>query len=306
MTYSTIFKPQINIRPALEEDRQQLANLIHFEAYVHRHLDWRTPLDWIGAAPYLLLEQHRRLQAALVCPPDPPSVAWIRLFAATGSPELETAWEALWAEALAQLQKMEGVRWAAALALWPWFVELLSKENFTHDSSVVLLNWQGKIPPEQDRPKKIGLRPMRLSDIPAVEIVDVAAFEPLWQNSQASLEMAFRQAAIASVAELDGQMVGYQISTVSPAGGHLARLAVLPGFQGRGIGYGLVYDLLAQFNRDGVYKVSVNTQQDNITSLNLYRKAGFFLTGEEYPLYVHQLHANSGQSGALMGKFGAP
>ena len=96
----TIFKPQITIRTAVPEDRQKLANLIHFEIHVHRHLDWRTPLDWIGYPPYLVYEQRKSLLAALACPPDPPQAAWIRLFATAQNLSIERAWTALWPEAL--------------------------------------------------------------------------------------------------------------------------------------------------------------------------------------------------------------
>jgi ribosomal protein S18 acetylase RimI-like enzyme len=132
---------------------------------------------------------------------------------------------------------------------------------------------------------------MTLSDLKAVEAVDVEAFSSIWQNSLSSLEVAFRQAAVATVAEVDGQIVGYQISTATPVGGHLARLAVKPKFQHQGIGSGLLTDLLAQFELRGANSVTVNTQHDNLVSLTLYEKAGFKRIGEEYPVY--QYYANS-------------
>jgi ribosomal protein S18 acetylase RimI-like enzyme len=72
-------------------------------------------------------------------------------------------------------------------------------------------------------------------------------------------------------------------------GGHLARLAVLPDFQGMGIGSALVQDLLWYFRRRGAQRVTVNTQKDNLASLAVYRKAGFFLTGEEYPVFQYNI-----------------
>jgi ribosomal protein S18 acetylase RimI-like enzyme len=104
------------------------------------------------------------------------------------------------------------------------------------------------------------------------------------------LEIAFRQSAIATVAEINGSIAGYQISTSTQAGGHLARLAVHPEYQGRGIGYGLVLDMLSQFRRRGAHAVTANTQHDNLVSLSLYQKAGFERTGEEYPLFEYDLN----------------
>jgi len=284
-----LLKPQIAIRSANLDDRQRLANLIHFETHVHRHLDWRAPLDWIGYPPYLVLEQRKSLLAALACSPDPPEVAWLRLFAVNGAFSRERAWEMLWGEALQQLQSQAIVSWAVALSLWPWFSELLASSGFSEDNQVVMLNWTAGSLQQEQPPTGVVVRPMSLDDIGAVEAVDAVAFAPLWRNSRASLELAYRQAILASVAVMDGQIVGYQISTATPVGGHLARLAVLPHLQGQGIGSQLLNDLLQQFKRRNAQKITVNTQRDNGASLRLYQKAGFYLTGESYPVFIYPL-----------------
>jgi ribosomal protein S18 acetylase RimI-like enzyme len=120
------------------------------------------------------------------------------------------------------------------------------------------------------------------------------------------LEIAFHQAAVATVAEYEGRLVGYQISTGTPIGGHLARLAVLPNVQGKGIGYALLYNLLSQFAQRGSRTITVNTQRDNLASLSLYHKAGFQLTGEEYPIYQLELHASSDPSSPFSTKMDTP
>ena len=51
-------------RSADPKDLSRLANLVHFEVFVHRHLDYRPPLDWIGYTPFLVLEQASRIEAA--------------------------------------------------------------------------------------------------------------------------------------------------------------------------------------------------------------------------------------------------
>jgi len=89
------------------------------------------------------------------------------------------------------------------------------------------------------------------------------------------------------VAEREGQIIGYQVSTPTTRGGHLARLATLPQFQGQGIGYALVRDALSRFTQRGAQTITVNTQKNNLSSLALYRKAGFTPTGEEYPVYQY-------------------
>ena len=279
---------QLTIRPVTDDDLQRLANLIHYEAHVHRHLDWRAPLDWVGYHPYLVAEHNGDILAALACPPDPPGVAWIRLFAASTNISLRLAWEELWAAACARLFEIGGATSIAAIPLHNWFRTLLEKSGFERTHNVVVLSWKPQVsrPPAQLTPGWT-IRSMTLSDLAAVETVDTQAFGLIWQNSLASLEVAFRQAAVATVAEGGGEIVGYQISTATPMGGHLARLAVKPKYQRLGIGYGLITDLLDQFEKRGAQSVTVNTQHDNLVSLSLYARAGFKRIGEEYPVYQY-------------------
>src|SRR5690554_3215408 len=128
------------LRSAIEEDRSRLANLLHFETHVHRHLDWRRPLDWLGRSPFLVAEQSGRILAALACPPDPPRVAWIRLFAVMTRIDIAAAWQALWGEARQILASSEAQQ-AAAIPLNEWFAQELRATQFEHTHNVVVLNW---------------------------------------------------------------------------------------------------------------------------------------------------------------------
>jgi ribosomal-protein-alanine N-acetyltransferase len=276
---------KITFRNASPSDRHKLANLIHFELHVHRHLDWRPPLDWLGHQPFLIAEEHGNPLAALACPPDPPSVAWIRLFAVTTRISQQTAWDLLWPEAQNQLMEQSRPSKIAAIPLHSWFEDLLSSNGFDEINRVIMLAWHPQDNFQDDKSVAFNIRPMNLDDLAGVEEIDAAAFGSVWQNSQGSLEIAFRQAAVATVVEDEGLLIAYQISTVTPMGGHLARLAVRPEYQRNGIGKALVRDMLSQFYRRGTQTVSVNTQKDNHASISLYQKAGFKLTGEEYPLY---------------------
>ncbi|HRN50045.1 MAG TPA: GNAT family N-acetyltransferase [Anaerolineales bacterium] len=271
------------LRPAIEEDRSRLANLLHFETHVHRHLDWRLPLDWLGHSPFLVSEQSARILAALACPPDPPGVAWIRLFAVTTRVDIGAAWQGLWAEAhqtLAEMQVLE----AAAIPLNEWFARELRATQFAHTHNVVVLNWNAR-QTVADRPGQGLVRPMAVGDLPAVYEVDKAAFVPLWQNPLQALEHAFEQAGYATVIEDEGRVVAYQISTLSAHGLHLARLATHPSAQGRGLALTLTTDLQRQVQKGNELRLSVNTQDNNQPSLALYKKLGFTLTGETFPVY---------------------
>lgn len=273
------------IEQAKSQDVQQLANLIHFDSFVHRHLDYRPPLDWVGDYPFNLLVENKKIQAALACPPDPPHVAWIRLFAAAHHTQVTQAWDQLWQTSLSQLRFKSEVKWVAAIPLQTWFSKLLIKDKFELTHYILMLSWDGAALPAPSKHPSIHIRPMTLDDIDKVTQIDSDSFSPLWQISNEYLRIAYYQANIATVAEYEGKVSGFQISTATSVGGHLARLAVSPNLQGKGIAYALLHDLVHQFKRRGALSITVNTQENNHASLSLYKKAGFVFTGEKYPVY---------------------
>jgi ribosomal protein S18 acetylase RimI-like enzyme len=269
-----------------EADRQRLANLIHFEPYIHRHLDWRAPLDWIGRQPFLTAEIGGRLVGAVACPPDPPGVAWIRLFAIAAGNEASFIWHKLWSVVLESIDN-QGVDFIGAIPLQNWFKNLLMSSGFEQINEVILMTWTPEHRPITHPDSNSYLRPMNIDDLSEIEDLDRRSFGPIWHNSKETLELAYRQAAVATVAEFEDQIYGYQISTALQKGGHLARLAVEPGFQRKGIGGALLADLLTQFRRRGATNVTVNTQSDNQASIALYERFGFKKTGEAYPVFQY-------------------
>lgn len=285
MILSSPIKTLLTVRSASPADHQELAHLFHFETYVHRHLDWRSPLDWIDHPPFLIAEQRETLVGALSCPVDLPGLAWIQVFAAKSRFSLEVVWNSLWKDVLSFYQDQKMVT-LAAIPSQPWFSRLLLSSQFNHSHNVVVLIWENCPLPLRDEAPGLQLRSMGLEDLPAVLKVDQASFELLWQQSSSSLEFAMGQACIATVAEVEGQIIGYQISTCGHLGGHLARLAVHPTHRGEHIGRALVINVLEQFQRRGILRVTVNTQQDNKISLNLYETLGFRKTGESFNVFT--------------------
>ncbi len=257
-----IFSGDFQVRPAVMTDQRQIANLIHFSSTVHRHLDWRGPLEWIGSTPFYVLENQGEVIAALGCPPEPPMVAWIRLFVNSGRIPVQEAWQTLWSKAFTELSQ-KGKFIIAAIVLQEWLRELLISSGFSSHQSIVMLERDGGIATGKPLPSEISLRAMMSYDLPAVAEIDASAFDLLWQNTFPVLERAYPQAVWPTVAETAGQLVGYQLSTRNPLGVHLARLAVRPAMQGKGLGYALVADLVKQAGRHGINHLTVNTQSDN-------------------------------------------
>ena len=275
------------VRPAQSSDYHRIANLIHFEGHTHRNLEWRSPLDWLGAQPFFLAEQGGQVVGAMACPPDPADIAWMRLFSCAMYLPEDQVWDALWSAVLQQISETHSISRLVSLPLNGWFEALLVKSDFSVTHSVVMLRIDltqrtvASVSPLEG----IALRLMNTNDLPAVRAVDEAAFTPIWQNSLTTLEIAFRLADMATVAEKDGEIIAYQITSKSESRVHLARLAVHPRYQGRRIGKSMLIDVVSQYQRRGFNELTVNTQNNNLNSLNLYQNVGFILTGEEYPVY---------------------
>ncbi len=285
------------VRPATYGDQRQIADLMHFEEHVHRHLDWRAPLDWLGAPFYWVLEDQGQVLAALACPPDPPRVAWIRLFVHSEILSPQEAWSPLWEAARAEITSSGGAQ-VSAIALKGWFRELLEATHFRLHQNIILLDWTGRGDFRRSSPESSPfiIRRMILNDLPEVTAVDADAFDLLWSSSVEALQKAYSQAIYASVAVKpdlptigEGRLIGYQITTGNPFGGHLARLAVRRDSQRNGVGRALLAELLGWLNGRGLSRLTVNTQSDNTASLRLYQKMGFVRTGEVFPVYIQNL-----------------
>ena len=272
------------IRPVGPKDRALIDRLLATADWRHAHLDWLDAGDLVGLAPFLLALEGGQPVACLGCPPDPPGVAWIRVFAGTSRLPAVEAWQAMWPAARASATEMSA-HTASAVTAERWMASLLQESGFIESNRVIFLEHQGKIGPPVI-PAGALLRAYRSSDLQAVHEVDREAFDGLWLYSRPVLSAALAQAASVTVLEAEGRVAGYQLSTASALGAHLARLAVRPDFQGRGYGRALVEHLLHKFEQRGFDRVSVNTQEDNAPSLRLYRRLGFRETGQTYPVFT--------------------
>ena len=195
----------LNIHKALQSDRSRLANLIHFGSHIHQHLDWKSPLDWIGAQPYLIMEKDSGLVAALACPPELPDLSWIRLFAVGPHIPVEKAWKILWDQTRAELTHTGNIC-VAALSLQGWFNTILDESDFMHTDNVIVLMCDSSNSIPMPKSKNLSIRPMIPEDLDVVVEIDNTAFEWEWRNSKESLELAYQQSNLATVAEMDEEI----------------------------------------------------------------------------------------------------
>ena len=123
-------------------------------------------------------------------------------------------------------------------------------------------------------PAALSFTPLYPAHLDDLAILDAATFDPLWHFGRRDLFELLMRGRI-EVAWWEGQMAGYSaVCANSQSEGQLARLAVRPNFQGRGIGRALLSDAIRY--AAGEFSVFVlNTQINNRRSQTLYRGLGF-------------------------------
>jgi len=289
----------MRLRPASPQDEEDLVLFTHAAKFTHRHLDWRSSVEWLAYPPFWLMLDDlypNRILAALACPPDPqdlqpsalpPTHTWLRLFGALSEDLLESSFKQLLEKACAELPRGMTL---GVVALHEWVNQLMKANRFEVTQQIVLLEWNGLLPVPHPPAPGVRIRRMELEDIEQVHEIDNLAFEPLWRNSRDEVMRSTVQSSYSTVAELDGRIIGYQISTGEFFAAHLARLAVHPEYMRHSVGYTLVDDLMKYFiHQMQVDRLTVNTQNDNYASQALYKRMCFDLTGQSFPVYTKVL-----------------
>ena len=220
------------VREADKADIPAITEFLKRNLVIHRHLDWRMPIEWVGQSPFLMLERDDHLQALLACPPDPKNVYWIRILASLFSIPIEESYKTLFPIALEKIRNSNKENVITSIAYQDWMQKLLSRNGWEICQQVVQLRWNRRkaVDHPKNYPEGILIRPMYLPDLPSVALIDQACFDFLWQHSEDALRRAFGQSTYCTVAEKDGILVGYQITTLQRNRAHIARLAVMPEF----------------------------------------------------------------------------
>jgi ribosomal-protein-alanine N-acetyltransferase len=132
----------------------------------------------------------------------------------------------------------------------------------------------------------VGLRPMRLADLPAVLVLEEELFAPdTWTAAMYRDELARTDTRWYLVAEDGDRIVGYGGLIAYPDEAHVATIGVAGARQGEGIGARLLDALLGEADRRGVPVVLLEVRADNELAQGLYRRRGFAEIGRRRGYY---------------------
>ena len=277
---------QIIIRPATVNDQGALDNLLSYEFFIHQHLDWRPVLDWLGFQPFYIATRNDEAIACLAAPSEVKGVAWVRLFACSSLFSRDEMWDILFEKILSSYQKIEMI---AVLGIEKWFVNLLLKKSYVVYQNIIVYERMQSHFEKAKNDFKVIIRQARLEDLFEIAQLDSKCFAPLWQLSEEPMQKAYYQSGYVTLAEYQGKIIGYQITTETFSNAHLARLAVDPDYQGKNVGKVILSDLFNHYQKLGIQRITVNTQDDNVRSKALYEKMGFIKTQDGYPVLIYKL-----------------
>jgi ribosomal-protein-alanine N-acetyltransferase len=122
----------------------------------------------------------------------------------------------------------------------------------------------------------VSLRNMDTADIPAVHTLERRLFPvDAWPRQMFHDELAQSQTRHYVVAETGGRIVGYAgLMCIEPIA-DVQTIAVVPEFEGRGIGSALLTELIAESRRRHAADVLLEVRADNPRAQQLYRRFGF-------------------------------
>ncbi|MEJ2747989.1 MAG: GNAT family N-acetyltransferase [Anaerolineae bacterium] len=294
------------VRVAELDDARAINRMLRRVPNSHIHVDWRLPLDWLGTDGFVVVPEPvfstgqrqliadkflpptRRLIGCLAAVADPPPAAWVRLASVAAVADSQAVLAVMLTKVIEFLREtaVTQLGWLAVQS-WPnaWLPELGFVRANEIETYVKEDDW---LPPVTAVPH-LTIRPVQSSDMPRLEAIERAAFAPLWRHSADTLTLASQQALCFDVAEIDQQIVAFQLSSRTEAGAHLVRLTVDPAWQQQGVGSAVLNHTLQTYHRYGLHQVSLNTQLDNISSQILYRKFGFSASGQRFPVWVFTL-----------------
>ncbi len=274
------------VRAVEERDKPAVAAFLRSSiwSFIHADYDETSALRWPG---YLARNRAGRLVGVLGCGLDRPPVASV-IYAALDSWEQPgPLFRRLLAEHEASLSRT-GAQELVFIGYVPWLVRVLRRQGFiTRTSIISYVRWGGPIPDAGST--QVRLRPAVLQDAETAAGIDAQAFEPMWRYPPALHAAMIIRLPYFRIAEWDGAPVGYAAGDIVSEQGQIIRLAVLPAWQGRGIGRRLLADVLEFFDQQGIRPITLNTQADNLRSRRLYEAFGFERVSVEVPALVKPL-----------------
>jgi ribosomal-protein-alanine N-acetyltransferase len=133
------------------------------------------------------------------------------------------------------------------------------------------------------RPPAALLRPLRLSDLPAVMQIEQRAYSHPW--SESIMRDCFKAGHQSAALEFSDRLLGYGWLSCAVGEAHILNVTIDPSVQGKGYGRRLMRRLLDVARWYRAEAVLLEVRISNKIAFNLYQSMGFVRIGERRAYY---------------------
>lgn len=127
--------------------------------------------------------------------------------------------------------------------------------------------------------REIAFRPMELSDLPQIEVVENSSFSAPWPRQAFYNELIHNQFARYTVITVEGKVVGYCGCWLILDEAHITNIAIHPDYRGQGLGEAILTYVMALAKTLGANKMTLEVRVSNLVAQSLYEKLGFERSG---------------------------
>ncbi|MEC1180820.1 ribosomal protein S18-alanine N-acetyltransferase [Metasolibacillus meyeri] len=121
----------------------------------------------------------------------------------------------------------------------------------------------------------VQYRKMTVADVETVYAIEVASFPVPWTLDSFYYEMSENQFAYYTVAEENGEILGFCGSWMVVDAAQITNVAVIESARGRKIGEGLMREAMRVAREANMETMSLEVRVSNVVAQNLYYKLGF-------------------------------
>ena len=137
----------------------------------------------------------------------------------------------------------------------------------------------------------MNVREMTMFDLDQVMVIENENFSVPWTET-GFFTYLMREDALFLVAEdEDENVVGYCGVIMSIDEGDITNVSVKKEYQGKGIGYSLMQEIIKQAKNQNCSLLTLEVRKSNLPARKLYEKCGMELVGERKNFYSHPTEA---------------
>lgn len=121
----------------------------------------------------------------------------------------------------------------------------------------------------------VSIRWMEERDLDAIMEVEKQCFTLPWSKEAFYNELHQNRFAHYLVLEEDNHVIGYCGAWLVVDEAHITNIAVLPAYQGRGLGKAILSRMIEECKQQAIERMTLEVRASNLVAQSLYKKLGF-------------------------------